>query len=226
MKKTLFITLLLTSILLFGCTQKSESETCALDESYACTEETKTEIKTGTEIETEIEEKTIPMTALDTAKEILTALKSKSIETLTTYIKNEGKVRFSPYSYVNTETDVMLNAQELTIAFQSSWKTITRGSYDWSGEPIKLSFSDYLDRFIYDLDFFNAPQVIENQDIMRGNTINNAFDIYTDAHIIEFHIPWIDIQYDGMDWRSLILVLEKTDEKRNLIGIIHNQRTI
>jgi hypothetical protein len=79
---------------------------------------------------------------------------------------------------------------------------------------------------VYDLDFLNAPEIIENQEIMRGNIINNAFDVYQNAEIIEFYIPGIDPKYDGMDRRSLTLVLQKTDEKRYLIGIVHNQRTI
>jgi len=67
---------------------------------------------------------------------------------------------------------------------------------------------------------------VENQEVMRGNIINNAFNVYQGKYIVEFYIPGIDPKYDGMDRRSLTLVLEKTDEKRYLIGIIHNQRTI
>jgi len=76
------------------------------------------------------------------------------------------------------------------------------------------------------VDFLNAPEVNENKEIMRGNIINNVFDIYKDKEIIEFYIPGIDPKYDGMDRRSLTLVLEKTDGKWILIGVIHNQRTI
>jgi len=68
--------------------------------------------------------------------------------------------------------------------------------------------------------------VNENKEIMRGNSINNAFDVYQNADIIEFYIPGIDPQYQGMDRRSLTLVLQKINEKRYLIGIVHNQRTI
>ena len=46
------------------------------------------------------------------------------------------------------------------------------------------------------------------------------------THIVEFFIPGIDPQYEGMDRRSLTIVLEKNNETRNLIGIIHNQWTI
>jgi len=89
-----------------------------------------------------------------------------------------------------------------------------------------MTTQEYFERFVYDLDFFNAPEVNENQEIMRGNMINNARDVYTNADIIEFYIPGIDPQYDGMDRRSLTLILKNTDGTRHLIGIIHNQRTI
>ena len=119
-----------------------------------------------------------------------------------------------------------MDAQETIQAYQSTTGIISRGIYDGSGEPINLTTQDYFQKFVYDLDFLNAPEVNENKEIMRGNVINNIFDIYTNAHIVEFYIPGIDPQYEGMDRRSLVIILKNTDGARHLIGIVHNQWTI
>lgn len=211
MKKALLTTLICTSIFLAGCTQ-SQPQTCSLTETSgnACTSESWT-------LPSEV-------SALDTAKAILQTLKNNDYLALAAFVGPEW-VRFSPYTYVNTGTDVVLIKDEIYNWLALS-RTFIRWSYDGSWEPIDLPFWPYFEKFVYDVDFLNAPEVNENKEIMRGNIINNVFDIYKDKEIIEFYIPGIDPKYDGMDRRSLTLVLEKTDGKWILIGVIHNQRTI
>jgi len=214
MKKIAFISLALTSIFLVGCDKSpvADIQACSLTTT------------TGNSCTASSEKTNINLTALDTAKTILKSLKNKDMQTLGAFVGPKG-VRFSPYTYVNTDTDIILNKEEVTNGLALS-RTFIRWSYDWSGEPIDLPFWQYFEKFVYDLDFLNAPEVNENKEIMRGNVINNIFDIYTNAQIIEFFIPGIDPQYEGMDRRSLTIVLEKNNETRNLIGIIHNQWTI
>jgi hypothetical protein len=143
---------------------------------------------------------------------------------LATFVGPQG-LRFSPYAYVNTGTDVVLTSGEVHNGLAIS-RSYTWGVSDGSGEPIDLWIGQYFEKFIYDLDFLSAPEINENKEIIRGNIVNNIFDVYSGDEIIEFYIPGVDPKYEGMDRRSLTLVLEKTDEKWYLIGIIHNQRTI
>lgn len=203
MKKTLFISLLASILLLAWCNKISISET---------------PISGATQETTE-------MWALDTAKAILQTLKNNDLQTLATFVGPQG-VRFSPYAHIDTTNDIILQANELLALYTNTGEIKTWWAYDGSGEPINLNFQEYSQKFVYDIDFLNAPEVNENQDIMRGNIISNVFDIYAGKYIVEFHIPGIDPQYEGMDRRSLYLVLENTDDAWHLIGIIHNQRTI
>lgn len=162
--------------------------------------------------------------ALTTAKKILQLIKNNDFKSLAKFIWPQG-IRFSPYTYVNKETDKILSKDEI-LNWKDSSQIFIRWTYDGSWEPIQLSIKEYFKKFVYDSDFLNAPEIIQNQEIMRGNMINNIFDIYTGKYIIEFYIPGTDPKYEGMDWKSLFLVLEKIEEKRFLIWIIHNQRTI
>ncbi len=105
-------------------------------------------------------------------------------------------------------------------------KVYTWGIYDGSGLPINLTSAEYYNKFIYDVDFINAPEISYNRIIGKGSTINNAFEIYPNTIIVEYHFSGFDPKYEGMDWRSLRLVFEEKDTVWYLIGIIHDQWTI
>jgi hypothetical protein len=62
--------------------------------------------------------------------------------------------------------------------------------------------------------------------LTSGNMIENQFEVYKDSIIVEYHIPEIDPQFEGLDWQSLRLVFEEYDGSWKLVGIIHNQWTI
>jgi len=105
-------------------------------------------------------------------------------------------------------------------------KVYTWGIYDGSGLFINLTPAEYYNKFIYDVDFINAPEISYNRIIGKGSTINNAFEVYPNTIIVEYHFSGFDPKYEGMDWRSLRLVFEEKDIVWYLIGIIHDQWTI
>jgi hypothetical protein len=157
--------------------------------------------------------------------EILHALKDNDMKKLASFVHPDKGVRFTPYSYVNTEKDIVVKAAEVPNLLKDTTKRIW-GAYDGSGEPIDLTFDQYFKKFIYDVDFLEAPQIVFNEVIQRGNSINNIKDIYPKATFIEYHFPGFEKKYEGMDWRSLRLVFEKKDNIWYLVGIIHDQWTI
>jgi|GEM_PF-6614410 len=66
--------------------------------------------------------------------------------------------------------------------------------------------------------------------INRGNVINNSFDIYPNAIIVEFFLPGegsMDTNEDwqSLDWRSLRLVFERFQDQWYITGITHDQWT-
>ncbi|WP_410513333.1 copper amine oxidase N-terminal domain-containing protein [Paenibacillus sp. BR2-3] len=160
----------------------------------------------------------------DRAEEAVTALKEKDWESLQALSSPKG-VRFSPYGYVNTSSDRLLSHSSLTTAPLDNTAYLW-GSYDGSGDPIKLNFAQYYDRFIYSSDFAAAPQIGYNVTIGTGNTLDNSRNIYPNAIIVEYHYDGFDPQYAGMDWQSLRLVFGKEGSQWVLVGIIHDQWTI
>ena len=157
-------------------------------------------------------------------EEVLAAFKNGDYSKLSTYIHPDKGVLFSPYSHVDPTKDKSFTPSQIK-GISGNTRVYEWGSYDGSGEPIKLNYADYVKKFVYDKDFLTVKQVSFNHPIVKGNTINNAAEKYPDATIIEYHFPGT-AQYDGMDWSSLRLVFENKDGVWYLVGVIHDQWTI
>ena len=157
--------------------------------------------------------------------QILHMLKDKDLTKLAKLVHPEKGVRFTPYSYVDVNKDVKITATEFAGLMAETKKRLW-GAFDGTGDPIDMTFTEYYKKFVYDVDFLEAPQIVFNQPMQRGNSLVNMKEAYPDAVFIEYHFPGIDPQYNGMDWRSLRLVFEQKDSKWYLVGIIHDQWTI
>lgn len=159
------------------------------------------------------------------AKDLILTLKNKNMEKLSSFVHRDKGVRFSPYSYVNIEQDLVFSAEKIREDLTDKTKYIW-GVYDGSGYPIEMTFEEYFKNFVYDEDFANAEEVGYNRIIGKGNTINNNFESYPGSIIVEYHFTGFDPKYEGMDWGSLRLVFEEKDKIWYLVGIIHDQWTI
>ena len=159
------------------------------------------------------------------ADRVVNALAEKDAATLAA-AAGSGGVRFSPYAYVDPQSDVVLSAEELK-GFWTDTETRVWGTEDGTGEPIELTSSAYCDRFVYDRDFKNASSVSVNADKAQGNTVNNAAEIYPEGSRVEYYIePTEEDGQPGLDWSALRLVFEMEAGEWRLVGVIHDQWTI
>jgi hypothetical protein len=159
------------------------------------------------------------------ADRILLAMKNKDMNALSSFVHPQKGLRFSPYTNINTSTDLIFPVASISNLFSNN--TIYNwGKYDGSGNPIDLIFNDYYAKFIYDKDFLAAPQISFNEVLQRGNMINNIATVYPQGVTIEYYFPGFEQQYKGMDWESLKLVFEQSGTDWYLVGIIHEQWTI
>jgi hypothetical protein len=160
---------------------------------------------------------------LNLANHVIQILKNQDMFSLSSFVHPGDGVRFSPYAYVQ-DTDQVFSAGKVAriMADSSVYKW---GHYAGSGEPIQMSFPEYYSKFIYDVDFANAPQVSLNHRLSTGNSTDNSAEFYPGAMIVEYYFPGFDPQYGGMDWRSLRLVFSQVDSTWYLVGIIHDEWT-
>jgi len=165
--------------------------------------------------------------ALPLSKEILTAVKNKDYEKFASFIDSIEGIRFSSYGYIDTTRDKTFTIQHF-LNYSTDEKNVkfTWGVYDGSSEKIILTVDEYFKKFVYDVDFLNAPHINLNKTMSAGNSFNNIDSIYKNCVYVEFYFPGFDKKYEGMDWRSLKLVFKKAGNKLNLVAIIHDQWTI
>jgi hypothetical protein len=159
------------------------------------------------------------------AGEVLSIIKAKDMDKLSQVVHPTKGVRFSPYGHIIKETDLVFTPDQIkTLA--ADQKVYNWGSYDGSGDPIQLTYTDYHNKFVYDEDFLNAKEIGYNKILGMGNTLVNSSQVYPKAIVVEYYFPGFDPQYEGMDWRSLRLAFEKSGDTWYLVGIIHDQWTI
>lgn len=171
-----------------------------------------------------IEPTKVTLSVEEAAKEVVNLLKDKNFEELSNFVHPTKGIRFSPYTYVNLEKDLVFKKEEIK-NLNLDPKKYTWGAYDGSGFPINLTFSEYYKKFIYDKDFALTKQISVNRRVGQGNTINNIPEAYPKASYVEFYVPGSS-EMEGMDWGSLRLVFEQVEGKWYLVGIVHNQWTI
>jgi hypothetical protein len=153
---------------------------------------------------------------------ILNLLKNRDYNHLAQFIHPQLGVRFSPYGIVDTAKNIKLSAQQL-VELSNNKKTIKWGTFEGSGEPINLNIDDYFKKVVYDVDFINAEKKSVNKIIGADSTASNIASIYPGCDFVQFYFSGFKKQYQGMDWKSLVLVYKRTDTKPFLVAIVHNQ---
>lgn len=156
---------------------------------------------------------------------VMELISVKDMEELSKHVHPIAGVRFTPYFYVNTQSDKVFTASEVAGLMQDN-QILTWGNYDGSGEPIDLKFSDYYEKFIYDKDFVNPEIIGNNVALGKGNVEDNIVEAYPNGQFVEFHFSQFDPQFQGIDWESLRLVFEEHNDIWYLVGVIHGQWTI
>ena len=172
--------------------------------------------------------KSDPLVEQDSIKaigeQILISLKENNFAELRKYFSEEG-VLFSPYGYIDIATSKKLTPEDFLASINKKW-ILTWGNYDGTGDPIKLTVTDYLKKFVYNADYVNAEAIGYDEVMKQGNSVNNLKEIYPNRHFIDYHFSGFDQKLKGMDWSSLRLVFEKLNGEYFLVAVIHDQWTI
>lgn len=157
-------------------------------------------------------------------EQVLISIKENNFAELRKYFSEEG-VLFSPYGYIDTARSKKLTPEDFLSAIDKKW-ILTWGSYDGTGDPIKLTVRDYLKKFVYNADYLDAEAIGYDEVMKQGNSVNNLKEIYPKQHFIDYHFSGFDQKMKGMDWTSLRLVFEKQNGEYFLVAVIHDQWTI
>ncbi|MNW47038.1 hypothetical protein [Paenibacillus peoriae] len=161
------------------------------------------------------------------AEQVIRALKDSNMKKLKGLVHPKKGVRFSPDATIQVNGDLLFKGKELEQLIRSD-KVYEWGSYDGSGNPIKLTFQEYLNSFIYDRDYANAERKAYNQFIMHSSSTDNLREIYPHAIFVEYNfskgVGSSDIS--ELMWSSLRIIFEYYKGEWYLVGISHDHWTI
>ena len=158
---------------------------------------------------------------------ILATLKNKNYSAFANYIHPVEGIRFSPYGYIDTVHDIKLSKQKfINEAGNPEQVMMVWGAFDGTGDPIKMTLNNYMNRFVYDVDFIKPEKRKVNEFIGGGNSLNNLLSVYKECDFTESHFSGFEEKYGGMDWKSLRLVFRNRNGKFLLVGIVHDEWTI
>ena len=164
---------------------------------------------------------------LKLTQNILITLKNKNYPAFANYIHPVSGIRFSPYGYVDTLSHLRFSREKfIATAKDDNQEMIVWGKFDATGDPIKMTLNNYLQRFVYDVDFIKPEKRTVNEFIGTGNSLNNLLSVYKNCDFTESYFSGFKKEYAGMDWKSLRLVFKERNGKFFLVGIVHDEWTI
>jgi len=75
--------------------------------------------------------------------------------------------------------------------FLSLPDVLVRGTWDGWGEAIELTAQEYYDRFVWDHNYLESPEVFVGDEVVpsRGNTLLQLDEMFVGAKVIEYHFP-------------------------------------
>ncbi|MDD4511325.1 MAG: hypothetical protein PHY23_10535 [Oscillospiraceae bacterium] len=164
-------------------------------------------------------------TVVKLACEAVERMKQKDYKGLSDLIHPEKGVLFAPYSTVDPEVNLTFQAKDIAEMAGNHEKYIW-GMLDGKGTPIEMTMEEYFKAFVFNVDYTTAPEIGVNQILNTGNSLENVLQVYQDGTTIEFHIPSVHSEMEGMDWCSLKLVFEPYGNTYKIVAMVHSQWTI
>lgn len=164
---------------------------------------------------------------LDAGNAVLSALKKDDIQTLSTLVDPERGVTFTPYSTVDPHSDLTFSPDQLSQAGANGTRYVW-GYTQGKGEPITMTLPEYLDAYVFNIDYTQAPIIGVDSVLSSGNSLENVQDAYPGDRFLEYYFPGQDPEVGGLDWCALKLVFRDVvgNGSYRLVGVIHSEWTI
>ena len=157
------------------------------------------------------------------ARGVISALHDRHMNRLAGFVHPSKGLQFSPY--VHAANSDRKFARSRVRALGQTQQRYLWGSYDGTGDPIRLSWREYFLKFVYNRNFAATPNVSYNVIKNRGNTPNNLHAFYPGSIVVEYFTP-DPKEADGFNWQGLWLVFQPRGTNWYLVGIAHDQWTI
>lgn len=173
---------------------------------------------------------------------VLAALKEKDYIKLENLISSEGlTVSLSPNGVFESEIVSIYGSKDnfqtkspakknfskkeiLNIGINN--KNYVFGNTHDSGEPIIDTIQSFFDKWIYNHDYIQAPEVFINEVREDGSSIKTLKEDVGSMNFILYHFPSSNIELATPDWTSMYLVFKKENNQYKLRAIVKDNFTI
>lgn len=207
-------TALLLSMLFAACENNSPANVTAQADSTAQVIDTTALVKTDTPAKS--------VDILSFARDsILQTLQAKDYAGLVRFMSDEG-IRFYPYGVLDTTAAKALSRSEFVALLKTNSKTFW-GYADGNGDSLILTIPEYCKRYVYDVPFKQADKTAIDKIIDPTTATSKIAVLYPHHRFVQFYFPGFNKQYEGMDWKSLTLVLKQQPSGYYLVAVVHNQ---
>ena len=152
---------------------------------------------------------------------ILPLMEAKDYAGIARFIGDEG-IFFSPYGLADTTKNKVLSRQQYLELVKNN-KQVLWGHADGTGDAIRLSIPQYFKKYVNDVAFLKAEQTAVNKLIDPDSSFSKVPAVFANHPFIQFYFPGFNKEYEGMDWKSLLLVFKEQQSKYYLVAVIHNQ---
>lgn len=153
------------------------------------------------------------------------ALKAEDYGALGNLVHPERGLTFTASSTVDLEADRNFTADEIRGLTKNSRQYLW-GYEDGRGDPILLTMEEFMQQYIFAVDYTQAPEVGVDQVVLSGNALENVAQAYPGCRFVDLCYPELDPDFGGLDWCSLKLVFAPLEGQWRLVGLIHSQWTI
>lgn len=161
-------------------------------------------------------------TLINFSDSVLTLIKNRKYVDLSKFIDPQLGLLISPYGKIDTTKNVKLSPAQL-IQLDKKNKIMRWGVFEGTGKPIQLTINNYFKRFVYEVDFIKAEKKSINKIIGHDSSSSNIKLIYPDCDFVQYYFSGFNKEYEGMDWKSLVLVFKEEGKRLFLVAIVHDE---
>lgn len=161
---------------------------------------------------------------LERAELVVERLREGDYPSLAALVHPVKGVTLTPFSTVAPDCDRSMTAAQVS-GLEKDEETYVWGVMDGSGAPIRATAGEYFDRFVYNADYAQAPEVAVDAVLLSGNALENVADAYPEGRFVDYTFPGLDPELGGFDWCSLKLVFEPWENDWYLVGLVHGEWT-
>ena len=152
---------------------------------------------------------------------ILPLIEAKEYAGLARFIGDDG-IFFSPFGSADTTKGKVLSRLQFLELLKNN-KQVLWGYADGTGDAIRLTIPQYFKKYVYDVAFLKAEQTSVNKLIDPDSAISKVPSVYARHSFVQFYFPGFNKDYEGLDWKSLLLVFKQQQKKYFLVAVVHNK---